>query len=198
MPPPPGPSGSSLNSSLTSEEVNAGAGLVSDCETACGVSDALTQRQRSLRLLLIMLCGATIIVHVGLLSGLVDLSRTPGVYCHINGGDSCACDLGRQCDDSSCSCGDGRCCSLLQYQGRYCHHDTMEASFEWKVRWALNNGCIAAGDPTSGAFFCPSSMQAGAPPKIDGNEPLERTRDVGDCYIPQAPPMVGADSMPPV
>jgi hypothetical protein len=82
----------------------------------------------------------------------------------------------------------------------------MPGSFEWKVSWAIANGCIPAADPSvSGGFFCPSSWQTGKPPQVESGVggaitgPIQHApRKLGECYVPQAPHMVGFDHMPPV
>ena len=65
-------------------------------------------------------------------------------------------------------------------------------SFEWKVSYAVQQGCEPLGSPFvqhgsfSQAMFCPATMQHGDPPMIDSEEgQLAGQRAWGDCYIPQ-------------
>jgi hypothetical protein len=187
---------------------------------SCGPLNKKTQpRRRYLRLALLVLCAAAVVVQIGLLSGLVSWVKRPGVFCLISGNDGCACDLGHKCPyaGNDCQCGD--CCSLPSWNSgnyggyRYCSveageaaGDGMPGSFEWKVSWAIANGCIPAADPSvSGGFFCPSSWQTGKPPQVESgisdwtNGPIQHApRKLGECYVPQTPHMVGFDHMPPV
>ena len=65
-------------------------------------------------------------------------------------------------------------------------------SFEWKVSYAVQQGCEPLGSPFvqhgsfSQAMFCPATMQHGDPPMIDSEDgQLAGQRAWGDCYIPQ-------------
>ena len=209
--------GVQLNDVISNEDAD-DSSCVGDTIAACScgpLNKKTRPRRRYLRLALLVLCAAAVVVHIGLLSGLVSWAKRPGVFCQISGDDGCACDLGHTCDGgAACKCGD--CCNVQEFDGvnhcRYCSVDAggtdggMPGSFEWKVSWAIANGCIPAADPSvSGGFFCPSSWQSGEPPQVEsgvGNlvhGPIQHApRKLGECYVPQTPHMVGLDHMPPV
>ena len=89
----------------------------------------------------------------------------------------------------------------------------MHGSFEWKMSWALSNGCVQAntdlGVLDAAYLLCPARMQKAAPPMIASLRidlvtgrpsnlgPIVRTpRDLEDCNVPQAPAMaIGVDRM---